>query len=123
MLKEEFELMIGKKVSCETFEQYNKMYSSCEFGKQEFIKLLNIDAIPENKFYAGEEQRIFRVYVQDTRDGTYEQKYVMGYNMQDCIDKLKDKLAPGVVFSDYNPGRSWSVLDYIKEYTPVLIIK
>lgn len=50
MLKEEFENMIGKEVDFETYEIYNTMYSSLpeNITKQDFVKMLNIENIPES---------------------------------------------------------------------------
>lgn len=48
MMKCEFEQMIGKEVSAETFAMYNKMYMATDLSKQDFVKLLNIKAIPES---------------------------------------------------------------------------
>ena len=50
MLKEEFENMIGKEVDFETYEVYNAMYSSLpeNITKQDFVKMLNVDNIPES---------------------------------------------------------------------------
>ena len=49
MMKCEFENMIGKEVSVETFEMYNAMYLATDLSKQEFVELLNIKAIPESE--------------------------------------------------------------------------
>lgn len=50
MMKSEFETMIGKEVTVETFELYNAMYTALpeRINKQHFVKMLNIDAIPES---------------------------------------------------------------------------
>ena len=49
MMKCEFETMIGKEISEETFKIYNEMYLATPATKQEFVKMLNIDAIPESE--------------------------------------------------------------------------
>lgn len=49
MMKCEFENLVGKEVSCETFELYNQMYLATDLSKQEFVKLLNIKSIPESE--------------------------------------------------------------------------
>lgn len=54
MTKQEFEKLIGKYVDYETFELYERMYSATELTKQEFIKLLDIEAIPEDHWYTVE---------------------------------------------------------------------
>lgn len=50
MMKCEFEELIGKEVSYETFEMYEAMYSALpdNINKQQFVDMLNIDAIPED---------------------------------------------------------------------------
>lgn len=50
MLKSEFEAMVGKQVSYDTYEQYNAMYMALPetVSKQEFVAMLNIKAIPED---------------------------------------------------------------------------
>lgn len=50
MMKCEFEEMIGKEVEYETYEMYNAMYGSLpeHVTKQEFVKMLNIEVIPES---------------------------------------------------------------------------
>ena len=49
-MKEEFEELIGKEVSYDTFSMYENMYSALpeNINKQQFVKMLNIDAIPED---------------------------------------------------------------------------
>lgn len=51
MMKFEFEQMIGKEVSTETFEMYNAMYMAApeSVTKQKFVEMLNIKAIPESE--------------------------------------------------------------------------
>ncbi len=48
MMKCEFEERIGKEVTEETFQLYNKMYLATDVDKDTFVSLLNIKAIPEN---------------------------------------------------------------------------
>lgn len=50
MMKEEFEQLIGKEVSYDTFELYNSMYSVLpdKYTKQDFVNMLNVKEIPEN---------------------------------------------------------------------------
>ena len=50
MLKSEFEEMIGKQVTYDTFHMYENMYSALpeNINKQQFIKMLNIESIPED---------------------------------------------------------------------------
>lgn len=50
MMKQEFEQMVGKEVTVETFEMYEKMYMALpeSVDKQQFVAMLNIKAIPEH---------------------------------------------------------------------------
>lgn len=50
MLKSEFEDMIKKQVTYDTFQMYENMYSALpeNINKQQFVKMLNIDAISED---------------------------------------------------------------------------
>lgn len=50
MLKEEFENMIGKQVTYDTFKLYENMYTALPetVNKQQFVEMLNIKAIPED---------------------------------------------------------------------------
>ena len=49
-MKYEFENLIGKEITDETYSMYEKMYLALpeNINKQQFVKMLNIDAIPEN---------------------------------------------------------------------------
>lgn len=51
MMKVEFEQMIGKEVSYDTFRTYEEMYLALpeNVTKQQFVAMLNIDAIPESE--------------------------------------------------------------------------
>lgn len=51
MMKCEFEKLIGKEVSYETFEMYEAMYSALpeNISKVDFVNMLNIKAIPESE--------------------------------------------------------------------------
>lgn len=50
MLQSEFEEMIGKQVTYDTFHMYENMYSALpeNINKHQFVDMLNIDAIPED---------------------------------------------------------------------------
>lgn len=52
MMKCEFEELIGKEVSYETFEMYESMYSALpeNISKVDFVNMLNIKAIPESEY-------------------------------------------------------------------------
>lgn len=51
MMKCEFETLIGKEVSYETFKTYESMYSALpeNISKVDFVNMLNIKAIPESE--------------------------------------------------------------------------
>ena len=51
MMKQEFEQLIGKEVSYETFRIYEEMYHATpeSVTKQKFVEMLNIAAIPESE--------------------------------------------------------------------------
>lgn len=51
MMKQEFEQMVGKEVTYETFEMYEAMYMALpeSVNKQQFVAMLNIAAIPESE--------------------------------------------------------------------------
>lgn len=48
MMKCEFEERVGKQVTEETFQLYNKMYLATDVDKDTFVSMLNIKAIPED---------------------------------------------------------------------------
>lgn len=50
MMKQEFEQLVGKEVTVETFEMYEAMYMALpeSVNKQQFVAMLNITAIPED---------------------------------------------------------------------------
>lgn len=48
MMKQEFEQLVGKTVEWDVFKMYEAMYMATDLSKQEFVKLLNIKAIPED---------------------------------------------------------------------------
>lgn len=50
MTKQEFETLINKEVTYETFRLYESMYNALpeSINKQQFIKMLNLKSIPEN---------------------------------------------------------------------------
>lgn len=74
MMKQEFEAMVGKEVTVETFEMYERMYMLTPetVSKQEFVKMLNIDAIPEDpKAIERRKERLEFVngYIEKNREG------------------------------------------------------
>lgn len=50
MTKQEFETLINKEVTYETFRLYESMYNALpeSINKQQFIEMLNLKSIPEN---------------------------------------------------------------------------
>ena len=67
MLKEEFESRIGKRVTMETFREYEKMYLAIDADKDAFVKMLNLDAIPEDP-EAVEARQARAAYLQAQKD-------------------------------------------------------
>ena len=69
MLKSEFEDMIGKQVTYDTFHMYEDMYSALpeNINKQQFVDMLNIDAIPEDP-EAIERRKERERFVSDIKD-------------------------------------------------------
>lgn len=62
MMKCEFEEMIQKEVSQEIFEMYDAMYLATpeSVSKQDFVKMLNIEAIPESEEAKARKEEIRR---------------------------------------------------------------
>lgn len=69
MLKSEFEDMIGKQVTYDTFHMYEDMYSALpdNINKQQFVGMLNIEAIPEDP-EAIERRKERERFVSDIKD-------------------------------------------------------
>lgn len=69
MLKSEFEELIGKQVTYDTFHMYEDMYSGLpeNINKQQFVDMLNIDAIPEDP-EAIERRKERERFVSDIKD-------------------------------------------------------
>ena len=69
MLKSEFEEMIEKQVTYDTFQMYENMYSALpeNINKQQFVKILNIDAIPEDP-EAIERREKRKEFINDIKD-------------------------------------------------------
>ena len=87
MMKCEFEKLIGKEVSYETFEMYEGMYTALpdNIGKVDFVNMLNIKAIPES------EEAIHRrmekeQLIHDIKQQIADLKEKIGYE-QECIDR------------------------------------
>ena len=69
MLKSEFEEMIGKQVTYDTFHMYENMYIALpeNINKQQFVEMLNIDAIPEDP-EAIERRKKREEFINDIKD-------------------------------------------------------
>lgn len=69
MLKSEFEEMIGKQVTYDTFHMYENMYGALpeNTNKQQFVGMLNIEAIPEDPA-AIERRKEREEFVNDIKD-------------------------------------------------------
>ena len=69
MMKCEFETLIGKEVSYETFEMYESMYSALpeNISKVDFVNMLNIKAIPESE-EAIERRKKREEFINDIKD-------------------------------------------------------
>ena len=69
MMKCEFEELIGKEVSYETFEMYESMYSALpeNISKVDFVNMLNIKAIPESE-EAIERRKKREEFINDIKD-------------------------------------------------------
>lgn len=69
MMKEEFEKLIGKEVSYDTFSMYENMYSALpeNVNKQRFVEMLSIDVIPEDP-EAIERRKKREEFINDIKD-------------------------------------------------------
>lgn len=69
MMKEEFEKLIGKEVSYDTFSMYETMYSALpeNVNKQRFVEMLSIDVIPEDP-EAIERRKKREEFINDIKD-------------------------------------------------------
>lgn len=69
MMKCEFETLIGKEVSYETFKMYEFMYSALpeNISKVDFVNMLNIKAIPESE-EAIERRKKREEFINDIKD-------------------------------------------------------
>lgn len=92
MMKCEFETLIGKEVSYETFKMYESMYSALpeNISKVDFVNMLNIKAIPES------EEAIHRrmekeQFVHDIKQQIANLKEKIEYE-QACIDRYTSYL-------------------------------
>lgn len=76
MMKEEFEKMVGKEVSCDTFYLYEAMYNTLpeNVNKQQFVEMLNIDAIPESE-YAIRRREENKALIEEVKQKIKEEQY------------------------------------------------
>ena len=98
MLKSEFEEMIGKQVTYDTFYLYENMYSTLpeNIDKQQFIGMFNIDAIPEDP-EAIERRKKREEFINDIKDQIAGKKADIKYFEQEneryrrCIEEEESK--------------------------------
>lgn len=116
MMKNEFEVLINKYVDEEVFNKYNAMYMAVDVDKQEFVKMLNIKAIPESERIIRRREELNKRLESLKEDLAYyvekkEGYKFMGYTAVDYawLDK---------VIRDFKEDIKWVKLD-IKGLTPV----
>ena len=98
MMKCEFETLIGKEVSYETFEMYESMYSALPetISKVDFVNMLNIKAIPESE-EAIERRKKREEFINDIKDQIAGKKADIKYFEQEneryrrCIEEEESK--------------------------------
>ena len=110
MMKYEFEELIGKEITDETYSMYEKMYLALpeSINKMQFVKMLNIDAIPENP--ASIERR-------NKRNDIIEKAKSIIANYEDDIRFYKEQInfCKSVNGTDYNLQK-----DEIKHYKKMI---
>ena len=84
MLKSEFEEMIGKQVTYNTFQMYDSMYNALpeNINKQQFVEMLNIDTIPEDP-EAIERRKKRKEFINDIKDQIAGKKAEIKYFEQE----------------------------------------
>ena len=84
MMKCEFETLIGKEVSYETFEMYESMYTALpeNISKVDFVNMLNIKAIPESE-EAIERRKKREEFINDIKDQIAGKKADIKYFEED----------------------------------------
>lgn len=93
MLKEEFENLIGKRVTGETFREYENMYMAIDRNKREFVAMLNLDAIPEDpaavkaREEAAEAIKAQKQKINELRDGIKSDEENANYYLQYYNDR------------------------------------
>lgn len=93
MMKCEFEAMIGKEVDCDTFAMYNDMYLALpeSVDKKQFVNMLNIDAIPEDKNAIERRKQKEELIAQLKKEIDWDKEQI-AYN-NEAIDRYKSYIA------------------------------
>ena len=108
MMKQQFEQMIGKEVSYETFRIYEEMYLAApeSVTKQKFVEMLNIAAIPESEEAIARKERAaeFRKEI--------DEKIA---ELKKWLEMTKDDLKRYLEWSKEPDGERWKVDVKIKQ--------
>lgn len=107
MLKSEFENMIGKQVTYRTFHMYEDMYNALpdNINKQQFVDMLNIDAIPEDP-EAIERRKERERSANDIKDQIASKRDDIRYFEQEN-DRYRRYMTEQVSEEDIRRYRSW----------------
>lgn len=107
MMKCEFETLIGKEVSCETFEMYESMYSALpeNISKVDFVNMLNIKAIPESE-EAIERRKKREEFINDIKDQIAGKKADIKYFEQEN-ERYRSYIAEEESKEDVKLYRNW----------------
>ena len=107
MMKCEFETLIGKEVSYETFEMYESMYSALPetISKVDFVNMLNIKAIPESE-EAIERRKKREEFINDIKDQIAGKKADIKYFEQEN-ERYRSYIAEEESKEDIKLYRGW----------------
>ena len=107
MMKCEFETLIGKEVSYETFEMYESMYSALpeNISKVDFVNMLNIKAIPESE-EAIERRKKREEFINDIKDQIAGKKADIKYFEQEN-ERYRSYIAEEESKEDIKLYRGW----------------
>lgn len=107
MMKCEFETLIGKEVSYETFEMYESMYSALpeNISKVDFVNMLNIKAIPESE-EAIERRKKREEFINDIKDQIEGKKADIKYFEQEN-ERYRSYIAEEESKEDIKLYRGW----------------
>lgn len=107
MLKSEFENMIGKQVTYGTFHMYEDMYNALpdNINKQQFVDMLNIDAIPEDPEAIGRRKERER-FANEVKDQIASKMDDIRYFEQEN-DRYRRYMTEQVSEEDIRRYRSW----------------